>query len=193
MCIRDRSYAEQIVTKPGVSDNHTRLFGSFATLNYTYNNVYLLDASFRLDGSSEFGTDKKYAPFYSIGVGMNIHNYEFMKNQNIVSQLRLTATHGQLGKTNFPPYAAKHTYRISDNYYITGNGIYLYYMGNDKLKWEKTISNEVKMDLGFVNDAILLKAAWYDKKTVDLITDVTLPASTGFIVYKDNLLSLIHI
>lgn len=181
------SYAEQIVTKPGVSDNHTRLFGSFATLNYTYNNVYLLDASFRLDGSSEFGTDKKYAPFYSIGVGMNIHNYEFMKNQNIVSQLRLTATHGQLGKTNFPPYAAKHTYRISDNYYITGNGIYLYYMGNDKLKWEKTISNEVKMDLGFVNDAILLKAAWYDKKTVDLITDVTLPASTGFIVYKDNL------
>ena len=181
------SYAEQIVTKPGVSDNHTRLFGSFATLNYTYNNIYLLDASFRLDGSSEFGTDKKYAPFYSIGVGMNVHNYEFMKDQKIVSQLRLTATHGQLGKTNFPPYAAKHTYGMSDNYYITGNGIYLYYMGNDKLKWEKTISNEVKMDLGFANDAILLKAAWYDKKTVDLITDVTLPASTGFTVYKDNL------
>nr|WP_026207737.1 SusC/RagA family TonB-linked outer membrane protein [Butyricimonas synergistica] len=181
------SYAEQIVSKPGVSDNHTRLFGSFATLNYTYNNVYLLDASFRLDGSSEFGTDKKYAPFYSIGVGMNIHNYEFMKTQEIVSQLRLTATHGQLGKTNFPPYAAKHTYGVSDNYYITGNGIYLYYMGNDKLKWEKTISNEVKLDLGFMQDAILLKAAWYDKKTVDLITDVTLPASTGFTVYKDNL------
>lgn len=181
------SYAEEIVAKPSVSDNHTRLFGSFATLNYTYNNIYLLDASFRLDGSSEFGTDKKYAPFYSVGVGLNLHNYSFMKKQDVVSQLRLTATHGQLGKTNFPPYAAKHTYRVSDTYYASGNGIYLFYMGNDKLKWEKTISNEVKLDLGLIRDAVLVKAAWYDKKTVDLITDVTIPASTGFTVYKDNL------
>lgn len=48
-------------------------------LNYSYDDIYLFDASFRLDGSSEFGSKKRTAPFYSFGVGLNIHNYSFLK------------------------------------------------------------------------------------------------------------------
>ena len=48
-------------------------------LNYSYKDIYLLDGSVRFDGSSEFGSDKKYAPFYALGTGVNFHNYEFLK------------------------------------------------------------------------------------------------------------------
>lgn len=59
------NYAEEIVSKPVSSDNSTRLIGFLGTLNYSYNDVYLLDASVRMDGSSEFGADKRFAPFWS--------------------------------------------------------------------------------------------------------------------------------
>ena len=62
-------YAQEIVGKPSESDNHTRLAGAFARLNYSYNDIYLFDGSLRFDGSSEFGSDKKFAPFYSAGFG----------------------------------------------------------------------------------------------------------------------------
>ena len=70
------NYAQEIVEKPTVSQNRTRLFGLLASLNYTYNNIYLLDLSVRTDGSSEFGSDKRFAPFWSGGLGINLHNYE---------------------------------------------------------------------------------------------------------------------
>ena len=64
------NYAEEIVSKPVSSDNSTRLIGFLGTLNYSYNDVYLLDASVRMDGSSEFGADKRFAPFWSAGTGV---------------------------------------------------------------------------------------------------------------------------
>ena len=80
------NYAEEIVSKPVSSDNSTRLIGFLGTLIYSYNDVYLLDASVRMDGSSEFGADKRFAPFWSAGTGVNIHNYGFMKGQTVIDQ-----------------------------------------------------------------------------------------------------------
>lgn len=100
------NYAEEIVSKPVSSDNSTRLIGFLGTLNYSYNDVYLLDASVRMDGSSEFGADKRFAPFWSAGTGVNIHNYGFMKGQTVIDQLKIRVSYGQTGKVNFPPYVA---------------------------------------------------------------------------------------
>ena len=98
------NYAEEIVSKPVSSDNSTRLIGFLGTLNYSYNDVYLLDASVRMDGSSEFGADKRFTPFWSAGTGVNIHNYGFMKGQTVIDQLKIRVSYGQTGKVNFPPY-----------------------------------------------------------------------------------------
>lgn len=106
------NYAEEIVSKPVSSDNSTRLIGFLGTLNYSYNDVYLLDASVRMDGSSEFGADKRFAPFWSAGTGVNIHNYGFMKGQTVIDQLKIRASYGQTGKVNFPPYVARTTYKM---------------------------------------------------------------------------------
>ena len=181
------AFAEEIIEKPNFTDNGTRLFGAFVQLNYTYNDIYLLDLSARLDGSSEFGADKKTAPFYSLGGGINFHNYAFLRDNAIFSRLKLTGTYGQLGKTDFPPYAGKHMYEVLQDYYGTGNGVFLNYMGNEELKWERTNTTDIKLDLGLLKETITLKVGWYDKKTIDAISDITIPASSGFTVYKDNL------
>lgn len=183
------NYAAEVEGKPYKSEQTSRLFGLLASLNYTYNNVYLLDASVRFDGSSEFGSDQKWAPFWSAGVGINIHNYEFLKENRILNQLRVRTSYGQTGKVDFPPYAATTIYESSfdDNeWYMTGYGVKLKGLGNKNLSWETTNKFNVGMDLQLF-DRFTLTAEWYHDKTIDLITDVTLPTSSGFTSYKDNL------
>lgn len=180
------NFASKVAQKPSYSDNNTRTFGSFIALNYSFKNIYLLDISSRLDGSSEFGSEKKYAPFWAAGVGLNLHNYEFFKKFSFISRARLTSSLGQLGKTNFQPYAAKDNFVITQGWYRTGVGASLIYMGNPALTWEKTNTYDVILDMGFLNDKLSAKVNWYNKITKDLVNDVDLPLSSGFSVYKDN-------
>lgn len=185
--LSDQKYAKEIVENPSLQDNHTRLFGMFLTTNYTYNDIYLFDASVRFDGSSEFGTKKRFATFWSGGAGINIHNYKFMEAIPYISMLRLKSNYGQTGKVNYPPYAARHTYEVMlDGWHTTGIGASLYYMGNNNLKWEKTNTINIGADIGFW-DRLTIEFSWYNKLTKDLISDVTLPSSAGFTTYKENL------
>ncbi|MCR9013368.1 SusC/RagA family TonB-linked outer membrane protein [Gabonibacter chumensis] len=182
------NYAAEEANKKMISESHTRLFGAFISLNYTYDDIYLFDLSGRLDGSSEFGNDNRTAPFWSGGFGINFHNYDFLKGNSIFSQLKLRATYGQTGKVNFAPYAAKHTYKtINDKWYSTGFGVYMKYMGNEKLGWETTNTLNIGADIGLLNDRIKLVGSWYNKKTVDMVNSITIPASSGFTTYTDNM------
>ena len=182
------NYAEEIVSKPVSSDNSTRLIGFLGTLNYSYNDVYLLDASVRMDGSSEFGADKRFAPFWSAGTGVNIHNYGFMKGQTVIDQLKIRASYGQTGKVNFPPYVARTTYKLfTDGWYKTGFGGTLYALGNTNLTWETTNTWDAGVELSLWKRLLYIKASYYQKKTVDLVNSVTIPSSTGFTTYMDNI------
>lgn len=182
------NYAAEVYMKPTKSQNQTRLFGFVGSLNYTYNDIYLLDASMRIDGSSEFGSNQKYAPFWSGGVGINIHKYKFLEGNDWINQLKLRVSFGQTGKVNFAPYCATTTYEaLTDEWYITGYGVKLKALGNPDLSWEKTNETNVGGDFHFFKGLLSLNFDWYNKKTIDLITDVTIPASSGFVTYKDNL------
>ncbi len=182
------NYANEIVEKPTVNQNKSRLFGMLASLNYTYDNIYLLDISLRMDGSSEFGVDKRFAPFFSGGVGINIHNYEFMKNLGYVNMLKIRGSYGATGKVNFPAYAARTMYKIqNDKWYRTGIGASLVALGNSGLTWETTNTLDVGFDIQMLDGLIYVNASYYRKKTVDLINDVTIASSTGFTTYVDNI------
>ena len=182
------NYANEIVVKPTVNQNKSRLFGMLASLNYTYDNIYLLDISLRMDGSSEFGADKRFAPFFSGGVGINIHNYEFMKNLGYVNMLKIRGSYGATGKVNFPAYAARTMYKIqNDKWYRTGIGASLVALGNSGLTWETTNTLDVGFDIQMLDGLIYVNASYYRKKTVDLINDVTIASSTGFTTYVDNI------
>ena len=182
------NYAAEVYGKPSSSDNTTRLVGALLTSNYTYNNIYLADLTGRIDGSSEFGSDKRWSMFWSTGAGINIHNYDFMKSNELFSMLKFRASYGLTGKTNFSLYSAKDMYQLqTDSWYPTGYGVFLYQMGNPNLKWERKYTLDYGVEIGLWHDKIYLKASAYDERTIDLITDYTSPASTGFTSYKENM------
>ncbi|WP_303180254.1 SusC/RagA family TonB-linked outer membrane protein [uncultured Butyricimonas sp.] len=181
------NYAAEIYRKPTKTESVRRLMGFLLSANYTWNDIYLADLSVRFDGSSEFGSDQKWAPFWSGGVGVNVHNYGFLKDNAWINQLKLRVSYGQTGKVNFPSYAAKTVFQTYDRWYATGFGVNLKALGNTDLKWETTNKLNVGTDLQFWNERISLNFDYYYNKTVDLITDVTLPSSSGFTSYKDNL------
>ena len=182
------NYAAEVYGKPSSSDNTTRLVGALLTSNYTYNNIYLAALTGRIDGSSEFGSDKRWSMFWSTGAGINIHNYDFMKSNELFSMLKFRVSYGLTGKTNFSLYSAKDMYQLqTDSWYPTGYGVFLYQMGNPNLKWERKYTLDYGVEIGLWHDKIYLKASAYDERTIDLITDYTIPSSTGFTSYKENM------
>lgn len=181
-------YAQDVDRKGEYSEAKKRLFGSLASLNYSYKNIYLLDASARLDGSSVFGADNRYAPFWSMGLGLNIHNYEVFSNINCINQLRVRGSYGQTGKANFPAYASRTSYQVlTDDWYKTGYATILQALGNNDLTWETTNTFDIGAEISMFQSRLYLKASYYSRITDNLINNLTVPSSTGFTTYVENI------
>jgi len=181
-------HAKEIVSKPSGADNKTRLMGIFLSGNYSWDNIFLGDVSIRFDGSSEFGSESRWGSFWSLGAGVNVHNFEFMQSLPWINQFKIRGTYGATGKVNYPPYAARDMYNILfDDWYSTGIGATLQGVGNENLVWEKTNTTNLGFDLSFFKSKYNLTFSWYNRQTVDMITDVTIPSSAGFTSYKDNM------
>ena len=182
------NYASEIYKKPTLTENTTRRVSILATLNYTWNDIYLADASVRFDGSSEFGANQKWAPFFSGGLGVNIHNYDFLKGNEKINKLKVRASYGRTGKVYFPAYAATTMYEtLFDEWYITGYGAVLKALGNKDLSWEKTDKFNFGIETQFFNQRLTVDLDYYYEKTIDLINDVTLSQTSGFSTYKNNM------
>ncbi|MDD5895847.1 MAG: SusC/RagA family TonB-linked outer membrane protein [Prevotellaceae bacterium] len=173
---------------PSGNEYTSRLMGFLGNVNYSYDERYLLDLSFREDASSRFGANNRWAPFWSAGIGWNMANEPFMKEQNIINLLKLRATYGLTGSQNFDPYQAMTTYEyLTGLRYHYGVGATLMAIGNDDLAWQRTHETNVGIDLGLWNDRLQLTFDYYVKNTKDLLTSVTLPPSLGFTSYMANL------
>lgn len=184
----DINYASKVQDKPVKAENVSRYAGLNGIFNYSFDNIYLADLSIRYEGSSLFGKEQQSTPYWSGGLGLNIHNYKFLKESEIISRLKLRASYGQVGNVNFKPHMSHNYFEsLYDDWYITGFGNKLFYMGNPDLKSEKTNTFDVSIDLSFLQDKINFTASYYNKKTIDMINDVTVPSSSGFLSYKDNI------
>jgi TonB-linked SusC/RagA family outer membrane protein len=181
-----RTYKEN--SGPGGNVIKSRTAGSFFSGNYSFKNKYLLDASVRIDGSSAFGADKRFAPFWSVGAGWNVHKEDFFKELEFMSQLRLKGSMAILGSISFPAYQSRSIYQYqTSNWYSTGIGATILGYGNSNLEWQKTKTYDLGLDLGFLKDRIVISPRYYYKLTQGLISDINLAPSTGFSTYKDNL------
>lgn len=185
--ISNENFAANSV-KPTGASSKTRLFGSFMSLNYTYNNIYLFDASGRMDGASQFGSDNKFAKFWSVGAGINISNYEAVKaSAPWLTNLKIRGTYGVLGNSSFNQNLSKRMYNINFNsWYVDGLGATIDMLGNPSLTWETTNNLDLGLDL-LIDNNYTLTLGYYEKTTKDLIGDISLPSSTGFRSYKSNL------
>lgn len=180
-------YAAQQPNKSSVKEDNSRNVGFLGALNYSFDDIYLLDGSFRLDASSKFGSDKQWATFWSAGVGVNFHNYEFLKDNWLVSTLKIRGTYGSTGNISFPSSMATTTYGIdTDSWFFTGPAASLLALGNPGLTWEKTNTVDCGLVLGLLDERISVNFAYYNKRTKGLIDNISIRTSSGFESYAIN-------
>lgn len=123
---------------PSGDDAKATGIGFFVNLNGIWDNKYFLDFIYRYEGSSRFGRDERFAPFWSIGGGWNIHNERFFHKSKVLSLLKLRASMGYLGNISFDPYQAMTTYTYTQGLnYTKGMGAVPMTIGNPDLKFRK--------------------------------------------------------
>lgn len=160
--------------------------GFFANLNTIYKEKYFLDFIYRYEGSSLFGKNSRFAPFWSAGIGWNIHKEPFMKDLN-VNLLKLRLSTGYLGNVSFSPYQAMTTYRYGEDLtYVKGAGAVPITIGNPDLRWERTQNNNIGLDLNVLDNRWDLSLDLYLKITDNLLLDVTKAPSVGVATAKEN-------
>ncbi len=164
-----------------------RRVGLVFTGNYTYNNRYFIDVSARGEGSSRFGYNNRFAPFWSTGIGWNMHQENFLRGNDIVNTARLRMSYGTSGSQSFSPYQAMTTFRdYGGGNYRSWNGVYLLGLGNNDLGWQSTRQYNIGTELEFFNRYLRVNFDVYSKVTDNLLADVNLPSSSGFSSYKAN-------
>ena len=184
------SFATQYQKNGSPSGNEytSRLVGFLGNLNYSWDERYLFDLSFREDASSQFGADKRWAPFWSAGLGWNLHNEHFMEGVDWLQQFKIRGSYGLTGSQNYDPYQAITTYEyLTQDRYHFAVGAIAKAMGNRNLAWQRTWQQNYGLDLTLWKNRIDISADYYIKTSKDVLTAVTLAPSLGFSSYMDNL------
>jgi len=174
--------------KPQSSETISRLMGAVMSVNYSYDNRYMCDFSFRSDASSAYGLDHNWAPFWAAGIGWNVHEENMLKESNIINELKLRGSYGYTGTISFDPYQSMRTYSYdTDNPIIYSTGVTMMGIGNDRLSWQRTLKRNLGIDFGLINNRLSGNVNYYNDLSKDLLVSVTLPPSLGFGQYSENL------
>lgn len=180
------------VTTGSSSTAEWSLISYYARLNYTYLDKYLLTGTVRRDGSSVFGANNKYGTFPSGALGWVASNEDFLKNNSIVSFLKLRLSYGISGNNNIGNYSSIGLLSYIHTTMGTGagtlqTGILPSTLSLPGLKWEKSAEFDIGLDLNILKDRISMTADYYNRHSSDLLLSVPLPTTTGFGTALQNL------
>ena len=174
-------------TKPTGSEGITRDMGFTGSLNYSFDDRYLLDVNYRLNGSSDFGTNNRWGHFYSFGLGWNLHKESFFSDIEWIERIKFRASTDYTGSQGFNSYDAIATLNYYQSAYQGELGSYLMGLANPDLAWQKKYDNNIGADLSFLQGAVNVRFDYYVSTTKGTITSVTTPPSMGFSSYMANL------
>ncbi|NLR59250.1 TonB-dependent receptor [Chitinophaga polysaccharea] len=182
--------SSQSVTNTYSNYSRPSVISYYARANYTYDDKYILTASYRRDGASNFGPNNRYGNFTAGGLSWRFSEENFLKNNfPILSDGKLSFSWGQTGNNNIPNFL-----NTSKTYQGTPGGALVYSLGstetfisgttlttlsNPDLKWEQTNQADIGLDLAFLNNRLTLEADWYNRKSTGLLVTTLLPASIG--------------
>ncbi|WP_082603429.1 SusC/RagA family TonB-linked outer membrane protein [Flavobacterium sp. Root901] len=158
------------------SETDYAFVSQFGRLNYAYANKYLIKASIRRDGSSRFGKNERFGVFPAFSAGWVISQEEFLKDNNVLTNLKVKGSWGKLGNAEIGNFASRQLYR--PNPYNLKSGLTFDQPGNDDLTWEKSAQTDFGIEVGFLN-RFTLEADYYQKDTDGLLFEVPLPISSG--------------
>lgn len=161
----------------GSSATKSRMASFFGRVNYSFKDRYLLTATLRADGSSNFAEGNRWGIFPSVAAGWRFLEEDFMQPlTNVLSNGKLRLSYGETGNANVGDKAYSY-YNVGYNNIFGGsqiNGVYLSQMGNADLTWETTREWNVGLDFGFLDGRINVTAEYYHKVVSDLLNEHTL-------------------
>ncbi|MDL2244602.1 TonB-dependent receptor [Parabacteroides sp. PFB2-10] len=163
----------------GGGKNEWAMQSVYFNANYTYNDRYMAQFSYRVDGSSRFGKNDRYGGFFTFGLGWALDQEEMVKKIDFIDQLKLRASYGSIGNTpGSGNYGYMSVYSLSTNY----NGVPSAFpkrLGNYALSWEKCYETNIALDARLF-DRVGLNIDYYNKNTSDLLYQVSLSSITGY-------------
>lgn len=176
------AYGYTPYTVPGSNQVTTRAVDFTSNVNYSYDGRYMFDAVYTLNGASVFGSNKRYKPFVSGGLGWNLGREAFFGNMKWMNLLKLRANVGYSGNENLGNFTSVSTYSFEGgNNNTFGQGLSLASLGSPDLEWSKTLQSSYGIDFSFLNSRISGTLEYYNKKTDPLAVGAsgTLPSSVA--------------
>ncbi|WP_324025479.1 TonB-dependent receptor [Maribacter sp. BPC-D8] len=178
-----------LVDLPTEINTELKKLGYFARVNYAYKGKYLLNASFRRDGSSVFGIDSKWGNFPAVSVGWNVAKENFLLNSDVVNTLKFRGSYGLTGAENFNvgddivnswPYLAllQNSNAIDDG--SIAAGVSPLNIANTLLQWEASKEFTVGLDYGFFNNRISGSIDYYQRTSDELLLNNPVSYISGF-------------
>ena len=183
----DMSYASKESLSIASNKYSNRLISWTARAAYSYADKYLLTVTGRYDGSSRFGENNKWGFFPSVGFGWRIDQESFLKDNDLITNLKLRASYGVTGNQEIGNY--KSLSSLSTAYYVFDNSPLLGFaetIGNPDLKWERNVQYNVGVDVSFWN-RLDLNLDYYSRQTTDLLYDVPIPTTSGYSSMLENI------
>lgn len=172
--------------------NRFSLNSYFGRINYIFKDKYLLTFTGRADASSKFGAENKWGYFPSAALGWRVSEEDFLKNSNVISNLKLRASIGATGNSEIAPYQSLGV--LGSYTGILGNvrvaGVGTGRLENPDLKWEKTTQSDFGVEVGFLGNRINLELDVYYRKTTDMLLNAPVPTSSGYGVIARNVGSM---
>lgn len=163
----------------------------FSRLNYNWKDRYLINATFRRDGSSRFGSNKRFGNFGSIGGAWILSGEEFLKESDLISYAKLRGSYGTTGSDGIGDFGYLSLYQTLTDY-GTQKAISPSQIANPDYQWEVTKKLEFAGELGLFEDRILFSTVWYCNRSGNQLVQYPLPTTTGFAGYIANLPALVQ-
>lgn len=185
---QDQLSGDQHVTTMTSFATKNELQSFFGRVNYAYDNKYLVTATMRADGSSKFGTNNRYGYFPSVALGWNIIKEDFLRESEMVNNLKLRATWGQTGNQEIPSKITKASYTDSkdndDSYPINGTettiedypyGTIFTRLANPDIQWEVSTQTNLGLDFAFFKNRLSGTLDYFHKVSTNILLEVTTP------------------
>ncbi len=158
-----------------------RMLSFVSRISYNYAQKYILQATFRRDGSTKFGKNNLYGNFPSVSAGWVISEEPFMKALPFISELKIRGSWGISGNNNIGFYNYENKLG-QNNYIIDGEPVIGWApsnLGNNDIRWEKSVQTNLGIDLGLFKNRIYMQLDLYRSKTKDMLLSAKVPSSLG--------------
>ena len=190
MLTNNMGMADATLYTMGSSKNNNKLLSYIGRVNYNLFDKFLFTATLRIDGSSRFGKNNRFGYFPSGAFAWKMHQYDFIKNLNVFSNLKFRASFGRTGNQDIGNFLSLTTFGkggkviLDEKPYVSLEPLRI---ANPDLKWETTEQVNVGFDMGFLQNRINLSIDYFRKNTYDMLFNKPIPASTGFQSIMQNI------